>query len=222
MNRDEKKALIRFLSIYVSSTLFLISVILYVYYANELKMVQESCHMELKSASMEIKTDILDKHMKKKEYIAKKFLNKNLKYALFDSNKKEIFSYIDNRYIIDYSKKFYENSHYHYYIELLEDEDIPIKYIVIESSQVVEDRNTIKMLILIKLIISSIFIGCVGYLLSKILLKPVRQRVESMDKFIKDSTSSTISSNFVREKYREESKLSLIIFPLLYPYPWYL
>ena len=38
MNKDEKKALIRFLFIYVSSTIFLVSIILYIYYANELKM----------------------------------------------------------------------------------------------------------------------------------------------------------------------------------------
>lgn len=37
------------------------------------------------------------------------------------------------------------------------------------------------------LFLSAIFIGCIGYLLSKILLNPVRQRVEAMDKFIKDS-----------------------------------
>ena len=37
------------------------------------------------------------------------------------------------------------------------------------------------------LFLSAIFIGFIGYLLSKILLKPVRQRIESMDKFIKDS-----------------------------------
>lgn len=56
-----------------------------------------------------------------------------------------------------------------------------------ETCQGVQDKNRIKILILIKLIISSIFIGCIGYLLAKILLKPARARVEYMDKFIKDS-----------------------------------
>ncbi len=187
MNNDEKKALRNFLFIYVTSTIFLVSVILYIYYGNELKMAQDSCTMELQNTSMQIKAEILDKYMKKKDFIPEKLSKENLKYALLDKDKKIIFSYLDERFQIDYSKNIYENSSYKYFITTLDEENIPIKYIIIESCQVVNDKNSIKILILIKLIISSIFIACVGYLLSKILLNPARKRVESMDKFIKDS-----------------------------------
>lgn len=187
MNNDEKKALRNFLFIYVTSTIFLVSVILYIYYGNELKMAQDSCTMELQNTSMQIKAEILDKYMKKKDFIPEKLSKENLKYALLDKDKKIIFSYLDERFQIDYSKNIYENSSYKYFITTLDEENIPIKYIIIESCQVVNDKNSIKILILIKLIISSIFIACVGYLLSKILLNPARKRVDSMDKFIKDS-----------------------------------
>lgn len=187
MNNDEKKALRNFLFIYVTSTIFLVSVILYIYYGNELKMAQDSCTMELQNTSMQIKAEILDKYMKKKDFIPEKLSKENLKYALLDKDKKIIFSYLDERFQIDYSKNIYENSSYKYFITTLDEENIPIKYIIIESCQLVNDKNSIKILILIKLIISSIFIACVGYLLSKILLNPARKRVDSMDKFIKDS-----------------------------------
>ena len=187
MNNDENKALRNFLFIYVTSTIFLVSVILYIYYKNELKMSQESCTMELKNASMQIKAEILDKYMKKKDFIPQKLSKENVRYALLDKNKNIIFSYLDENFQIDYSKNFYENSFYNYFITTLDEENSPIKYIVMESCQVVNDKNSIKILILIKLIISSIFIACVGYLLSKILLNPARKRVDSMDKFIKDS-----------------------------------
>ena len=187
MNNDEKKALRNFLFIYVTSTIFLVSVILYIYYENELKMAQDSCTMELQNASMQIKAEILDKYMKKKDFIPEKLSKENIKYALLDKDKKVIFSYLDERFEIDYSKNIYENSNYKYFITTLNEENIPIKYIVIESCQVVNDKNSIRILILIKLIVSSIFIACVGYLLSKILLNPARKRVDSMDKFIKDS-----------------------------------
>lgn len=187
MNNDEKKALRNFLFIYVTSTIFLVSVILYIYYQNELKMAQESCTMELQNASMQIKAEILDKYMKKKDFVPEKLSKENIKYALLDKDKKVIFSYLDERFEIDYSKNIYENSSYKYFITTLNEENIPIKYIIIESCQVVNDKNSIKILILIKLIVSSIFIACVGYLLSKILLNPARKRVDSMDKFIKDS-----------------------------------
>ena len=187
MNNDEKKALRNFLFIYVTSTIFLVSVILYIYYENELKMAQDSCTMELQNTSMQIKAEILDKYMKKKDFIPEKLFKENIKYALLDKDKKVIFSYLDERFEIDYSKNIYENSSYKYFITTLNEENIPIKYIIIESCQVVNDKNSIRILILIKLIVSSIFIACVGYLLSKILLNPARKRVDSMDKFIKDS-----------------------------------
>lgn len=187
MNNDEKNALRNFLFIYVTSTLFLVSVILYIYYGNELKMAQETCNMELKNASMQIKADILDKYMKNKNFTPEKFPKENIRYALMDKDKNLIFSYLDDKFKINYSKDIYENSSCNYFITTINEENIPIKYIVMESCQLQRDKNDIKILLLIKLVISSIFIACIGYLLSKILLNPARKRVESMDKFIKDS-----------------------------------
>ena len=187
MNRDERKALISFLSIYIISAIFLIGVILYIYYKNETKMLEETCSMELNNASMHIKTEIMNKYMKKQEFNANKLLNENIKYGLFDKDKKVIFSYLDKNIAIDFSKTSNKNEFYNYFITTLDEEDIPIKYIVIETCQEVQDKNKLKIFILIILVLSSIFIGCIGFLLSKILLKPVRQRIHSMDKFIKDS-----------------------------------
>ena len=187
MNKDEKKALISFLSIYIISAIFLIGVILYIYYKNETRMLEETCSMELNNASMHIKTEIMNKYMKKQEFNANKLTKENIKYGLFDKDKNVIFSYLDKSFEINFSKTTYENEFYNYFITTLDDENIPIKYIVIETCQEVQDKNKLKIFILIILVLSSIFIGCIGFLLSKILLKPVRQRVESMDKFIKDS-----------------------------------
>ena len=187
MNKDERKALISFLSIYIISAIFLIGVILYIHYKNETKMLEETCSMELNNASMHIKTEIMNKYMKKQEFNANKLVNENIKYGLFDKDKKAIFSYLDKNFTIDFSKTTHKNEFYNYFITTLDEENIPIKYIVIETCQEVEDKNKLKIFILLILVLSSIFIGCIGFLLSKILLKPVRQRIDSMDKFIKDS-----------------------------------
>jgi two-component system OmpR family sensor kinase len=136
---------------------------------------------------MHIKTEIMNKYMKKQEFNANKLTKENIKYGLFDKNKNVIFSYLDKNFEINFSKTTYENEFYNYFITTLDDENIPIKYIVIETCQEVQDKNKLKIFILVILVLSSIFIGCIGYLLAKILLKPVRQRVEFMDKFIKDS-----------------------------------
>lgn len=187
MNRDEKKALISFLTIYIVSAILLIGVILYIYYKNETRMLEESCTMELHNASMHIKNEIINKHMKNQKFNPNKLENINIKYGLFDKDKKVIFSYLDEKFDVNFSKNSYVNEFYNYFITTLDEENIPIKYIVLETCQEVQNKNKLQIFILVILFLSAIFIGCIGYLLSKILLNPVRQRVEAMDKFIKDS-----------------------------------
>ncbi|BAK72956.1 HAMP domain-containing sensor histidine kinase [Arcobacter sp. L] len=187
MNRNEKKALISFLTIYVVSAILLIGVILYIYYKNETKMLEESCTMELHNASMHIKNEIINKYMKNQKFNPNKLENINIKYGLFNKDKKVIFSYLDKNFEVDFSKDSYVNEFYNYFITTLDEENIPIKYIVLETCQEVQNKNKLQIFILVILFLSAIFIGFIGYLLSKILLNPVRQRVEALDKFIKDS-----------------------------------
>lgn len=187
MNRDEKNALISFLSIYIISTVFLLGFILYIYYKNETKMLEESCSMELQNVSMHIKSEIINKHMKNLEFNPKKLENVNIRYGLFDKNRNVIFSYLDKDFEVDFSKNNYENEYYNYFITTLDEDKIAIKYIVLETCQEVRDKNKLQIFMLVVLFLSAIFITFIGYLLSKILLKPVRHRVELMDKFIKDS-----------------------------------
>jgi len=187
LNKNEKKALISFLTIYITSTILLLGVILYIYYKNETRMLEASCSMELHNASMHIKNEIINRHMKNQKFNPNKLENINIKYGLFDKDRNVIFSYLDEKFEVDFSKNRYVNEFYNYFITTLEEDDIPIKYIVLETCQEVQNKNKLQIFILVILFLSAIFIGFIGFLLSKILLNPVKQRVESMDKFIKDS-----------------------------------
>lgn len=187
MNKDETKALFSFLSIYVGSTIFLLSILLYIYYNDELKAVAESCSMEMSNASMQIESDILNSYMKHKKYIPKRLENSDINYALYDKDQKVIYSDLQESQSVDFSKNMYESSAFEFYITKMDEETIPIKYIAVETCIGIDNRNNLKVYVIIKLILSGIFIGFIGFLLAKILLKPVRERIEHMDKFIKDS-----------------------------------
>jgi len=187
LNRNEKKALISFLSIYMGSAILLVGVILYTYYNNEVRMLQESCDMELSNASMQVKTDIMNSYMKNEKFVPDKLKSDHIKYALYDKNKKLIYSYLDGKKYVDLSKSIYAKDRFNFYIAVIDEKMIPIKYIVLETCQGSIDKNKLKIYILIVLVMCAIFIGFIAYLLAKILLKPVREKVEHMDKFIKDS-----------------------------------
>ncbi len=109
MNKEEKKALFGFLAIYIISTIFLLSIILYIYYTNEIKSLKNSCSMELYNSSMQIKSGIVDKYMKNEKFNPSKLENIDVKYALFDKDKNIVFSYLDEEFNIDFSKKSFSN-----------------------------------------------------------------------------------------------------------------
>ncbi|WP_228711404.1 sensor histidine kinase [Aliarcobacter cibarius] len=154
---------------------------------NEVKSLKNSCSMELYNSSMKIKSEIVDKYIKNEKFKPIKLDNVDIKYALFDKNKNIIFSYLDEDFNIDFTKKNFLNSKYNYFITTINEDEIEIKYIVMESCQEYNNIINLKYIIISVLVFSVIFIGFIGYLLSLILLKPIRKRVLDMDKFIKDS-----------------------------------
>ncbi|AXH15473.1 two-component sensor histidine kinase [Malaciobacter mytili LMG 24559] len=187
MNNNEKKALISFLSIYVGSIILLIGLLLSFYYKNELKSVTEHCNMQMSNAANEIKANILNAYMNKTELMPINLKDKNIQYALFDKDKNILFSNMFNISEITFSKEIYETNNFAYYIDHLDEKDIPIKYIAIQTCNGIQDKGKLKVIMVMVLILSSIFVGFIAYLLAKLLLKPVREKVEHMDKFIKDS-----------------------------------
>lgn len=188
MNKNEKKALLSFLGIYVGSTVLMLVIMLYTYYNNELKMYEDHCSMQMSSTAQKIRADILKAHMDKKDLIFRKLKEDNLNYGLFNKDGKKIYSTLeDNK--IDFNKKAYIKKNYNYHVAKIDDKysDIDTKYIVLETQQAYLDKQSLEIFIVFVLIISAIFIVFVGYFLSKLLLKPVRDKIEHMDNFIKDS-----------------------------------
>lgn len=138
------------------------------------------------SAAHMIRGDILKSYMNKGMYIPKKLANPVLKFGLYDNKNEAIFSQLSTDDIM-FNKEAYETQSHTFHIHELNKKDIPIKFIVIETKQGIIDKLELKHIIWIILAISAVFISFVGYLLSNLLLKPVREKICHMDRFIKDS-----------------------------------
>lgn len=187
MNKNERNALLSFLSIYIGSAMFLLAILFYLYYQQQHKSLQKSCSMELINATMQIKNDILNAYMNNKKYTPKKFDTPNLRFGLLDENKEFIFSNLEEQQALDLNLKFYEKAEQHFYIHKINEKNIPIKYIVMQTCQGVISIDNLKIYLTIAFILSSIFVGFIAFFLAKLLLKPVREKVTDMDNFIKDS-----------------------------------
>ena len=189
MNYNEKKALWSFLLIYVCSSAVFIAILLFSYYTNEVKMFNNQCSITMQNAAQKIKTDILKAHMDNKTYLPSKLKNEMLNYALYTKDKKEIYSDMKSSYN-NLSKVAHNEDVFSFHLATFEDkydEKVNVKYILIETQQASTDIFNLQVLILGILVISIFFILIIGYFLSKLLLKPVREKIAHMDDFIKDS-----------------------------------
>ena len=186
MNKNEKKALFSFLAIYVGSSVFFLAMSLYIYYNKELKTLDKQCSMEMVSVAHQIRGDILKSYLNDSTYKPKDISNKLFKFALFDYDNKSVFSQISTD-DIRFNKTGYETNTHTFHILELNKKEIPIKYIIIETKQGILDKIELKHMIWIILVIGAMIITFVGYLLSNLLLRPIKEKVAHMDKFIKDS-----------------------------------
>jgi two-component system OmpR family sensor kinase len=63
-----------------------------------------------------------------------------------------------------------------------------VKYIVLKESNLAKDLAALRIKIIGYLVLSFILMGIVGYYLGRLFLQPVREQIESLDKFISDTT----------------------------------
>ena len=183
----EKKTLFKFVSVFVGlNTLFLVTLsILYYHYQKDqyLDFLQNEMinYAETASDSIFDLDDItkLDDFLLHDDRFDVEVMKKN-NDVIFPQN---------NHFNIKFKKGFFTSNGYYYYVKDLEFDQIKgIHYLVVRSEtidpQLKETRNNIYIV----LIFSIIFFAIMIFILSRIFLKPLREYIEFLDRFIRDAT----------------------------------
>ncbi len=186
MKCSEKKALFSFLTIYTLSSLFLISIIAFLYYKKAVSETKLSCKRDLINTLLSVEMDLANSYMHKKPFIfePKKY---KLHVALLTGDKK--IKYSNLRFSnISLDKKLDMKKSRVIMSKELKKPILDIKYIVAEDIRVPKQLQKLKKLIAITMFVSLLFVAFIGYLLSRLLLKPVKEQVRELNRFIKDAT----------------------------------
>ncbi len=140
--------------------------------------------MSMSKAAWQIKADILQSYMNKKPYKFKA-KNKDLRYAILREDKSEFFSNLKYKDNIDLEKKAYHGKDKSLHILKL---NIDLKYVIVEDTSSIDVITKLKYKIIVFLLIGLFLMSFFGYILSKILLKPVKEKAERLNRFVKDSS----------------------------------
>jgi two-component system OmpR family sensor kinase len=125
-----------------------------------------------------------------KPFDKRKFLQE-LKHCRFDvgyydKNKKPLFSEIYE--VSSFNTDFFVNKMKCYTVTEDKSEHLGVRYIVLKENDLAVSLKELRIKIISYLVLSFILMGIVGYFLSKLFLQPVREQIESLDKFISDTT----------------------------------
>jgi len=184
--QSEKKSFFRFISIYILLVVILIITISIFYYNTH----KERIKVEHKSIMQEFSTLQL-RRLKWLHYHFPKYNKypRDSRYnsAIYDAEYQEIFSTI-NCDKIDFKENFYYCNNSAIYIRRLSDYYLGAKYLIIE----IPKNNTMMYSVVTNIIIFSIIslltLIYLGYMLAKLFVKPMKESINILDNFIKDTT----------------------------------
>ncbi len=171
------------------------------------------CKNDLKTTILSVEMHIMKAQIEQKSYHFQPSHYK-INVGLFDINKHPISSNLHYSKI-DFTKMIDMQPTYVHMIKQLPKPIQNVSYIVAEDLRMPQEFFNLKLLIAMTIFASMIFIIFIGYLLSKLLLKPVKEHIAQLDKFIKDSTHEIntpvtallMSVSQLRKKGIKEEKL---------------
>ena len=116
---------------------------------------------------------------------------KNLKHCRFDVGYYDedgdvIVSDLEEK--IHFNHDFYSQDSQYFTVTRNKSVHLGVKYIVLKESELTEQIQALRTKIIGYLILSFLFMGIIGYFLGRLFLKPVREQIESLDRFISDTT----------------------------------
>ena len=183
---SEKQSLLRFLTLFVAMILLIITIVSFYYYQTQEKLIlshQRAIlykYAYIQTKRLKVLHHFFDEHTKYPR-------DPRFKSAIYDIEGKEIFSLLENNQI-HFDEEIYFNHGYIHFIKSLDEFYLGTKYLIIE----IKDDEAWKMLIWKNIIgyglLSFIFLMVFGLYLAKLFLKPMRDSIVLLDRFIKDTT----------------------------------
>ncbi|DAB41050.1 MAG TPA: hypothetical protein CFH81_01775 [Sulfurovum sp. UBA12169] len=201
------KSVLFFLIVYLGSMSIFGAGIGYLYYSDQKNALIEEMRSGMRNKAISINSRLEYYHETKSENFT--FYDEGYGIALYDQNKQLIASTFDDP--IDFSKLFYANGLEYYLVESIFKEYLGVKYIVIKQHLSTEKLNSILKQIGIIALFGFSFLLFVSLLLSKIMLYPIKNLINTLKTFMKNTThemNTPISTILMSYEHMDKTNLT--------------
>lgn len=181
----ERKSLVNFIFLYVGSSVLLLSVIAFLIYQNEKRNSLEMMQMKMEHFADMQGEEIIKSDMKNsKEYMLPK--KSPYEIALFDKQERLLCG--DKLENINFKKRAYKENGSWFFISRAADGHLGVEHIVVKKKGFDETLQELKQSVVLVWLAAVVFISVMAYWLGRVFLRPVREKIDTIDEFIKDST----------------------------------
>lgn len=186
----------------------------YYYYHERLYSIDRMCDVSMQNIAMHVEKSFSNGDNSEIFFDEERIM----KVALYDKDQNVIQSKLSTK-TINFKEINYMGRDSAFYIKELTEPIQNIAYIVIEDSQITQTMKELQTFIVSILFLATIFIAFVGYFLSRLLLKPVKENFSILSRFMKDSahelntpvTALMMSANYLKKEYDKEMVEHMLI-----------
>jgi len=186
MNDLEKRSFYSFLGLYIISSFVAVLFIAYWYHAAQKKSLENETYYKLEHLADMKAGNIVMAHMNDQE-IQTIRIPSDVKLSLINTEGAVVEGELVMQKIPN-KTGYFEMNGYNILVSDAPKEHLNIRYVVVQSNTLARQLETLKYTVWIVIIVVSLFVMVIAWLLSKIFMKPVHQRIAQIERFLNDVT----------------------------------
>nr|WP_269093334.1 HAMP domain-containing sensor histidine kinase [Aliarcobacter butzleri] len=186
LTKSETRTLLGFSLLYSFLVLVILCVMFFLYYQFQKDLMLQEKRQILQTYSNSLISNLKELHINiDKDNVYPR--DEKYKSAIYDSDKKKIFSTLQSQTVKLDDVIYLKNDKIHF-IKEPESYYLGSKYVIVEIPDDHIWFENIKYKMIIGFLLAFLFMIFVGYFISKLFLKPMRDALHLLDRFIKDTT----------------------------------
>ena len=184
MNRVTRRSFYSFLALYLITSFVFLSIAAYWFYNSQVSIEMQRNYYKMNHIADVVSVDVIHASMNHTPFTLRKF-NKN-SVALLDFNKTVRYGMLVDT--LDFSRDFYMRNGMFTLISKRPAGHLGIHYVVVQSNECVSNVKKIQNKITYAVVITATLIIFIAVFLSYIFLRPVKEKMQEMEDFVKDTT----------------------------------
>jgi len=186
MFQSEQRSLFRFLAIYLSSTFSLFLLVTVIFYTFQKHQIIEKQNDTLQVEAVNIAESLRKLHQDFNQPLIYPY-HKPFDSAIYNLDKEYIFGSFSPKGIL-WDREYYKDGNRLVYIHLLQPYYLGASYLIVSRELNGEPIDDLFKISIVFLLVAGLLFTLLGLFLGKLFVKPMKESIESMNRFIEDTT----------------------------------